>query len=500
MSGGTGYGVTPQGFVMPQLTDLQEDLVQGFQSQFGAGVRANDPQAVFGQLSGVMAERLSLVWQSMQDVYQSQIPSSAYSASLDNLGELRGIPRLKATSSIVLAVKLFGTIGTVVPITTQFSVAGAPTNLFSPNSQITLGAGTSCIQTVSFSGTAASGTWTLAINGGITAALSTTITAAQLQVAIRLLPFCSGCTVTGSMSAGFTITFAGAGTGGLMIQPSFTASSSLLTGGSAPIVVTPAITTAGVDQGSVTMTATSTGPVAANAGSLTVIATPLSGLTNVLNVNDATLGTNVESDNAYKIRMNEELQSAGAGTVEAIRSNLLKVAGVTSVFVYENTSSVTNAQGLPPKSFEAYVTGGADADIGNKLWEIKDAGIATYGTSSYTITDSQGVQHVMYWSRPTQIPIYIIANLTTNVLTYPSNGDALVKAALVSYINGLAQGTSVNVVPLLVSQLASIPGIDGATLLVGTSPGPTSSNNIPISAFQQATTQTTYITVNDTPG
>jgi uncharacterized phage protein gp47/JayE len=500
MSGGTGFGVTPQGFVMPQLIDIQTGINQGLQANLGAGINVQ-PQSFFSQLSGPFAEALSLAWQAMQDTYSSQTPDTAFGASLDNVGALRGIPRKPASASVISNVKLFGTAGTPIPTgTTQFSVLNSPTSVFALSGAVTLGAGQSSIQTIMFPTVPVSGQWELGINGSGTVELAYNISAAMLQAAIQGLNFCSGCTVTGSVGAGFTIHFNGPGTGGLMVQPQFQILQTTLMN-SVPTLVTPvtAITQAGIDQANVTVIATVTGPVIANAGTLTNIVTPISGLTNVLNIQDAVVGTNVETDNAYRARMNEELQIAGAGTVEAIRSKLLAVTGVTSALVYENTGDVPDAQGRPPHSFEAVVNGGSDADIAEAIWLAKPAGIATDGTSNYTITDSQGNTHVIHFSRPTNIDIYIIANLLVND-AYPAGGDALVNQILDNYINGLGQGVNVIVDPYLTAQLASIPGIDGATLLVGTAPDPTMSANIPIAAFQQAFTETIFIVVNSTPG
>lgn len=490
------FGVTDQGFVAAQLTDVQTEINNSLIATFGANVNTN-PNSIFGQLSGIMAEREALLWQAMQDVYNSQTPDTAFGASLDNVGALRGIPRLKAAPSTIQNVRLFGTAGTPIPkTTTQFSVQGSPTSLFALSQDATLAAGQSCIQTIVFSATPGSGFWRLDLNGGETADLIYNITAANLQAAIRTLPFCSGCTVTGSVGAGFTVNFLGPGTGGLMVQPQFTVPASHNTTG---INIIPLITQAGVDQANVIVTAVSTGPVLANAGTLTVIATPITGLTNVLNTQDAVLGSNTELDNPYRARMAEELQIAGAGTVEAIRSKLLAVPGVESALVYENVSDIVDLNGRPGHSFECVINGGTDSDIANTIWKVKPAGIQTFGSSEFTITDSQGQEHDIFFSRPALIPIYMIVNLLVNSL-YPSDGDTLVKDALANYVNGLGQGVSVIVSPQLVGQLTGIPGIDGVTILIGTAPSPTMSNNIPIVAYQQAITQTTFITVNDAPG
>ena len=403
MSGGTGFGITINGFVMPQLSDLEASLEQGVITQFGAQSNLA-ASSIFGQFIGLTASALSLVWQAMQDVYNSQSPATAFGASLDNVGALLGIPRLQATYSSDQNTVLFGVSGTLIPAFTQFSVVGSPSSIFQTLSAVTLGPSQSCIQTITFSGVAASGNWGVTINGSASAILPDNATAAQVQTAIQALNFCSGCTVTGDMTSGFTITFNGVGTGGFMVQPAFMDTpdvNTLMTSAPAPITIDYAITQPGIAAATVTVTATVTGPIIANAGTLTNIVTPVTNLTGVLNTQDAFIGTNIESDNAYRIRMAEEQQVAGAGTLEAIRSRLLTVSGVSSVLVFENISDVTiiNAEyvgdDLPPHSFEAFVQGGTDSDIAEMIWLTKPAGIATYGTTSFVITDSQGVNHTI---------------------------------------------------------------------------------------------------------
>lgn len=485
---------------MPQLSDLKIDLEQGVFAQFGKGANVL-PSSFFGQFIGLTAERLSLVWQAMQDVYLSQNPNTAFGASLDNVGALRGIPRLVATKSFINNVKLFGVVGTPIQAGVQFFPTGSPLSVFQTTGPITLAAGQDCIQTISFSSVAVSGNWELAINGSATVALPFNATAAQVQTAVQGLNFCAGCTVTGNMTAGFTITFSGTdGDGGLMDQPQFlVVVDSLLNGLSQPVTVTPAITQAGIPQANVTVTAIATGPHIANVATLINILTPISGLTGAFNVDDAHVGTNVETDNAYRARMAKELQVAGAGTVPAIRSRLLAVKDVTSVYVYENIMDVPDGNGRYPHSVEAVVTGGTDSDIAEELWQVKPAGIATFGNTSHVIIDSQGNPQTMRYSRPVPIPIYTILNLEVSD-KYPVGGNASVIAAINDYLNTLEQGESVIVNPQLIAQLAPIPGIDDSEILVGILPGPTLSDNIIIAQYQKAFSQTDFISVTTTPG
>lgn len=495
MSNGTGFGVTQQGFVLPQLLDIKTDIENTFRSKLGNGINLS-PETLLGQIIGTISEREYEVWAAMQDVYSSQNPDTAFGASLDNVGALRGIPRLDAKPSSIQNVRLFGTAGTNVPGNIIFAVAGVPTSQFQLQTGATLAAGQSCIQRIVFSAVPASGTWQIALGGNETGLLAFNADAAAVQAAIRSLEFASGCVVTGDYASGFTITFAGAGTGGFMVQPQFTIpENSLLTGGSAAITISPSTQTAGIDQASVTVVATQNGPTISNAGTLTTIVTPFSGLTAVLNTQDATLGQNVESDNAYRLRMTQQLQVAGAGTLEAIRARLLKVSGVTAVIVFENVNDIDDVAGRPPHSFEAVVQGGDTPTVAETIWEAKPAGIETFGNTSQTITDSQGQTHDIEFSRPTLVPVYIIANITVDA-NYPATGDATVQSLLADYGNSLGIGQELIVIPKLISQIANVPGIQDAVLLVGTSPSPTTPDNITPSAFEVLSFDTSRIQVN----
>lgn len=495
MSSGTGWGITPQGFVCPQLSDILLEIEKVLQANFGMDINLN-PESFFGQIAGIFSERESRVWNAMQDVYNSQNPNTASGASLDNVGALRGISRLTATYSKIQNVRLFGSPGTPAPTTAQFSVTNSPTSIFSPIAATTLVAGQNCVQTLTFSAVPASGTYQLSLGGIETALIDWNDSVATIQSKIRAVLFAQGCVVTQISPTVLQVAFGGVGTGGLMVQPAFQSVGDLLEdSGSNPITITPAITTPGIDQGNVSMQATVKGPIVANAGTLTVITTPIVGLTGVLNTQDAQIGTNVESDNAYRLRMAESLQTAGAGTVEAIRSKLLGLSGVTAVVILENVTDSVDVNGLPAHSFEAFVSGGDFITIAEIIWETKPAGIQTYGNTSVVITDSQGLTHTINYSRPSEVPVYVIANLTVNG-SYPVNGDATVKTILLNYINSLSIGQELIVVPQMIAQLATVPGIQSAVLLVGTSPGPVTSNNITPTSFQRLTTESTLIEVN----
>ena len=63
---------------------------------------------------------------------------------------------------------------------------------------------------------------------------------------------------------------------------------------------------------------------------------------------------------------------------------------MSEVVVWENGGDTVDADGRPPHSVEAMVTGGDNAAIAAVLWAAKARGIATYGSTSVAVADAQG--------------------------------------------------------------------------------------------------------------
>jgi hypothetical protein len=209
---------------------------------------------------------------------------------------------------------------------------------------------------------------------------------------------------------------------------------------------------------------------------------------------DQVTGRNTETDAELRLRRAETLQIAGKATVDAIRSALLDLDGVTDVIVFENDTMILDLDGRPPKSFECVVNGGDDQEIADKIWDVKAAGIATYGSETETITDSQGQNHFVYFSRPTNLLVYLEVDLTTNT-EFPASGLAEAEAALVAAGNAFGIGKDVIVYPKLISALNSIPGIEDVVIRIGLSPSPTLDDNIDVAINEIAAFDTSRTTV-----
>jgi uncharacterized phage protein gp47/JayE len=248
------------------------------------------------------------------------------------------------------------------------------------------------------------------------------------------------------------------------------------------------------DGGTVTatLTAVDAGPIDAPPGTLTVIETPVAGWTAITNAAGATLGRNAEGDTALRQRRQKSLTIAKGGPAAAVEARLRLVDGVKFAGVKENRTNAT-VGGLPPKSQQAFVIGGEDADILQALHDSVSAGIETVGTTTGTVLDSFGVAQTYAFERGTEVPIYLVVNLTPGA-NYPADGDAQVKAALVAY--GLALANDDDVINWKLAR--ALPDLDLAavTILQGKTPAPTTTTAIAIAPNEVATIDTANITVN----
>lgn len=294
------------------------------------------------------------------------------------------------------------------------------------------------------------------------------------------------------------ITFTG--TLGGTDQPLVTIPTNTLTYDSTDVDVTPSETTMGdvARTGLLTMTAEDSGPIAAPTGSLTVIETPVIGLDSWTNEEDAELGTNQETDAELKLRRLQELQLAGAATIDAIRAAILALEGVVACVVFANNSAVVDVEGRPPHSVDIVVQGGDQDEIAETLLRTVAAGIETIGDIVLYPLDSQGFAQEKKFSRPTEVDIWLELELTINPSTFPANGSAQVEDAILAYAEQLQIGDDVIIYgssPALICAIDDIPGITDVVVKIGTAPAPTNDDNIVIAPREIADFDSARITV-----
>lgn len=244
--------------------------------------------------------------------------------------------------------------------------------------------------------------------------------------------------------------------------------------------------------------ANTTGPVSANAGTITVVHTSHTGWTAVTNAEDATPGRVADSDPTLRQRRESQLAAAGSSTVDAIEADVGALDGVVSVRCFENITDTTDADGIPAKAIEVLVFDGetpavADNVIAQAIWDSKPAGIRTYGDESGTATDAKGESQTVYFNRPTSVPIYIDITVETGAGYV---GDTAVKEQIV------AQGAAFYGVgdDVKARQLDSVvfglTGVEDVTVFeLDTTASPSATANIAIASREIASFDTSRITV-----
>lgn len=130
-----------------------------------------------------------------------------------------------------------------------------------------------------------------------------------------------------------------------------------------------------------------TSEAVAPAGTLTVIASPTDGWLSITNADDATSGTDIEDIEALRLRREQAVSIGGSRTRGSIRSALVLLDGVLSAEVFENTSNITDSNGLPPHSLRAVVWDGDpaaadDDEIAQVIYDRKAEGIVSDGGST----------------------------------------------------------------------------------------------------------------------
>lgn len=220
------------------------------------------------------------------------------------------------------------------------------------------------------------------------------------------------------------------------------------------------ITQAADGTASAVFVATETGPI--SPGTL-VIGSPVAGWSAIV-TGVVTLGRDIESEAALRLRRENELTAQGAATVDSIRADILRdYPQAVSVTVLEN-DTLSTVDGIPGKSIECIVQGPAvptpadNQSLAELIFRSKSGGIEAHGNTDVTVRDSQGNSHVIGLTRPVERDYDEIA---LAVVVDPSAyiGDAAAQARIVQTMNARsAPGVDITW-SAVVSAALGVPGV-----------------------------------------
>jgi uncharacterized phage protein gp47/JayE len=196
--------------------------------------------------------------------------------------------------------------------------------------------------------------------------------------------------------------------------------------------------------GSITVTATAAvqGALTAAPNTITTIATPTRGWQTVTNPSAAIVGQPVEDDATLRSRQSVSTSLPALSVIDAIVAAIGNIPGMQRYKVYENATGTTDGNGIPAHSISAVTEGGDVQVIGNTIASKKTPGTGTYGTTSITVVDSEGISSTIHFFTLAEIVITVEVDITA-LAGYVSTTGTSIIAAIATAISSLDIGTDV---------------------------------------------------------
>jgi len=488
------YGITPAGFVGKPATQSKADFDAAFKRIYGDSVGSEADGSIpvstsLGQEVALLTDVESGLWQVLADLYTASDPDQAVTPQLQQLCALTGTRQEGAQASSLIETCM-GDAGTVLPVGRVVAVDPTGTRFAS------LEAATLALVSDTWLASTAYDVDALIINDG------------KVWQAIE-----AG--VSDSVGSGPTGAVGAVVTDGTVSWRAMCAST--------------------VAVALVPYQAQATGALAAAAGTLTAIATPVAGWTSAYNLHAADLGRAIETEPALRAKRVAQLQGSGGGPADAIRAAILAIPEVENCVVFTNDGDTVDADGVPAHGVEVLiqapsVTPTTDAELALAVWRATGGGIDTGGSITETITDASGNPQVVKFSRPTPVAIYGALTVLYDASAWPG-GAAAVQAAAKSAIGTLMAGYAIGldvraaawaaavlegpqevdaagdaVIPATPGAtpaqgllgVANGAGTDGTLPYIGTAPAPVTSTKVTITNRQIATVDPANITVTAT--
>lgn len=180
---------------------------------------------------------------------------------------------------------------------------------------------------------------------------------------------------------------------------------------------------------------------------------PVTIVLGVVSVNNPTIaistGINQETDSELRLRRQMSVSLSSQGYLAGMLAALKNINGLTDAYIYENTTSSTNVDGVPAHSIWVITKGGASSDIAQAIYQKRNAGCGMYGSQSYTITQVDGSPFIINWDEVVSETLYI--NFTASSI----NGVDPINTTLIK--NGIVNNLTPDVYETVnVNQLATI--------------------------------------------
>ncbi len=457
------------GLKTQSVAEIITEVEQDYRDEFGPSFQV-ESGTITGKEIGIYSERELLLQEAIQFLYSSNYRSTSQGVNLDYNLEITGHARQGATNSTVI-VYVRGTNGQSISAEALKVTVDETAAVFQNPAAGTIGTlGSESVTGIARVGSVA----TVTISGG------------------HSYPTDSYVFIEGADQSEYNILTQITNVTGTTFD--YTVDSGAVTPATGSITA--------YEASPIPMESQETGPIVALAGTLKNISGSVPGVVRAENADDATEGVSAETDAEARARANATVNIAGGGFREAILAKLLDVTDVTTATVFENVSNVVDSSGRPPGSIECYVAGGTDVAAATGVFNSISDGVRSWGNVTETITDSQGQDIDISFSRLIEVRIYADVTLTTNSdpdqgPVYPGAGDTQVKAALAAVEFEPGQDLWPEFLKNAIT--SAVPGIKEITLLeFDEVTPPVNTTTIAISPTEYANIDSSDVTVTST--
>lgn len=224
------------------------------------------------------------------------------------------------------------------------------------------------------------------------------------------------------------------------------------------------------------------GPLVVASNTLKTLVSGIGGVVKVTNPNSFGTGRFTETDTEFRARAYRALSTSGSSTYSGMYTDLANIEGASNVVVLVNPTNSTDAEGLPPHSFEVIIdtpdTEAYNAQVSETIWDNTPLGIQSFGNVDNTVIDVSGTPRTVKFSRPNNLVIAVKIDYTLDPeVEAPNNIVDAIKSAVLEYSGTITTGK--DIIPSKIAAYVSI-NVAGLADVTGYVQTLTNSGDIPV--------------------
>lgn len=202
-------------------------------------------------------------------------------------------------------------------------------------------------------------------------------------------------------------------------------------------------------------------------------------------------GTDTESDQELRRRYYLTIGSYSNSSLNGVISEVAKMNDIVRVSGRENNTDET-VNGLPPHSFEIFCEGASNEDIAKKIFDVKPAGIQTYGSVKVTVPYNNN-NYIISFSRFDKQAVYYKLTVKPGIGVSGSTVENDIKQALIDYTGASTKINHSELVGYLYNNVNGIASL--SNIKFGHTSNPTGDTELVVEAGKTFFTDTDKIII-----